>query len=96
MKRDLDLVRKILEYVEREQEDGPVNLPETEGHTEPEVYQHVTMCRERGYLKLTHKQPVNGSPWPGHRRTGIAQLTWEGHNALDEMRRQSADAEPGP
>ena len=96
MKRDLDLVRKILEYVEREQEDEPVNLPELEGHTETEVYQHVTMCQERGYLKLAHRQPVDNRPWPGNRHTGIAQLTWEGHNALDEMRSQSAEPKLGP
>ena len=40
MKRDPDLVRRILEYVESEQKNGPVKLPEPEGHTEPEEGVH--------------------------------------------------------
>ena len=82
--------------VERKQEDEPVNLPELEGHTAPEVYQHVRRCQERGYLKLAHIQPVDNRP--GNRHTGM--LTWEGHNALDEgcetrtMRRGLREAAP--
>lgn len=83
MKREWQLIREILEYVERtlrpEHVGRGLSVPKPEafgsGYAEEEIEYHVQLCAEAGYLNL---MPLMG--------TRIKSLTWAGHNKLDEMR----------
>ena len=83
MKRQMKLIRKILEYVEKEAEDRPVAVPEIVGYTESEIHYHVGLCHEANYLRV-----VTPTETPQGRRflNGIVHLTWAGHDALDQLR----------
>ena len=84
MKRDMDLVRKILFAVE-DSEDGNVDLDNI-GYDRDQIYLHVELMEEHG---LVDALIVPGSDGPGHRilECRIRRLTWEGHDFLDMARR---------
>ena len=73
MRRKMKLICKILAYAESAQTTGIRPIPEIDGHNDEEVYYHVELCIEAGYLR-------------GHAQNGIAALTWAGHNALEKLR----------
>lgn len=84
MKRDPELVRKILFAVET-----MPSLPDheslvIEGYTDEEVSYHVMLLDERKYLKAFNYTTINGPihyvPW---------RLTWAGHEFLDAVRAES-------
>ena len=84
MQRKTKLIRKILEHVEREQTNGPVGPPEFDDYPAIEVHYHVGLCVEAGYI-------VADAPglYDGQRVfSAIHRLTWEGHEALDRLRRE--------
>ena len=84
MKRDMDLVRKILFAVE-DSEDGNVDLDNI-GYDRDQIYLHVELMEERG---LVDASIAHGSDGPGHRILAcrIRRLTWEGHDFLEMARR---------
>lgn len=84
MKRDMDLVRKILLAVE-DNEDGNVDLGNIE-YGRDQIYLHVELMAERG---LVDAFIAHGNDGPGHRilECRIWRLTWEGHDFLDMARR---------
>ena len=82
MQRQFELICKILAYVEREETNGAVPIPEFDGHTPVEVHNHVRLCVEADYLEA-------GNPgwYDGHLLyPSITRLTWTGHEALDRLR----------
>lgn len=84
MKRDMELVRDLLLYIESDPRlDGTLWIspdnPEEMGitnHSIEEVAYHLTMLVEAGMIKgnTTMEVPV------------ISKLTWEGHEFLDDIR----------
>ncbi len=81
MKRDMELIRKILFYIEENGDSETlIRQWDIEGHNFKEVSYHVKLLVERGL--------VNG------RDSGISQyllwyadsLTWEGHDFLDAIK----------
>ena len=81
MQRKKKLIYKILKYVEKEHQNGPVPVPEFDDYSETQVCNHVKLCEEAGYLDIfvsSHdKKPES-----------IIRLTWNGHNALDSLRQE--------
>jgi hypothetical protein len=81
MRRDMDLVLKILEHTERRIERDMAKV-EIEGYDEEVVSQHVDMLYNSGYLV--------GYPFSaaGNHQTKVAvcDLTWEGHEFLAVLR----------
>ena len=76
MKRDIELVKQILKHCERHAP-GPrgfIYHPEILGYEIDVVEYHVRLCGDAGYLR------VNNSGL-------IQELTWQGHEALEELRR---------
>ena len=78
MKRNLKLVELILGYTEDkatpEFVEG-VSYPELNGFNDWQIYYHVTLCQEAGFLIIDEDK------WR------IERLTWLGHDELDELRK---------
>ena len=82
MQRKMKLIRKLLEHVELSQTEDPIPTPEIEGYGEAQVHYHIGLCEEAGYI-IAHRPKFDG---PGRRFPGMVRLTWQGHEALDNMR----------
>ena len=82
MKREMKLIRMILAYVEKSRNIGDIQLPEFSDYRKCEVEYHVKLCEEAGYLHIrlsAHDM----------RPESIIQMTWQGHEALDELRKSN-------
>ena len=83
MKRDMKLIRKLLAYVEGEFEDRAIAVPEIVGYSSAEIHDHIGLCYQAGFLEKTGpRTTVDGEPG----QFGLKGLTWEGHNALGNLR----------
>ena len=79
MKRYMDLIVAILRYAEEKGNGVELDPPNFEDYTEAQVNYHVILCKQAKYLLVstTHSYP------PEHK---IKQLTWDGHEFLDQNR----------
>lgn len=78
MRREMNLIRMILEYVEEKQvNSNSVPVPEFPDYRNCVVEYHVLLCREAGYLDVGVQ---------GRSPKGIFRMTWAGHEKLDAMR----------
>lgn len=85
MRRDMDLIKKILAFVEEQESCRNIPVPDLCGYTEDQIHYHVGLCHEAGYL-------VAGSPGTystGRRFPEILYMTWGGHEALANLRNGS-------
>ena len=74
MKRDMDLVRKILLAIEEEHDGHSVaQVNKIEGYPDDQVHYHVRLLLAEGYIA-------------GKATYAIRGLSWEGHDFLDAIR----------
>lgn len=79
MKRDMDLVRKILLKVEMNQSANDIVEVHIDGYSEDQIAYHIAILTEAGLLENIHNGrivPVNIT----------SRLTWAGHDFLDACR----------
>lgn len=83
MKRDMELVQKVLEHVEEHVTPSARPLREIElpGYEEEVITYHVGMCAAKGFILR------NG--------ISIEGLSWDGHTLLDALRLASEDVPNG-
>ena len=83
MKRDMDLVRKILLHVE-ENEDGHISL-DIPDHSRDEIYRHVELMKDKDLVEAVIVPAGDGA---GHEILAceVMRLTWAGHDFLDAAR----------
>lgn len=86
MKRDMDLVRKILFAVE-ESEDENIELDRF-GDDQDRVYRHVELMEEYGLVKAIII-PGGDGPEEEIVHCTVKRLTWKGHDFLDKARDES-------
>jgi len=81
VKRDLNLVRKLLLYFEQYERVHVIPRPEVEGYTAEQIEYHLEIMQEAGLL-------AGGDlPQPRHATRYVPQrLTWQGHEFLDQSR----------
>ena len=83
MKRDMDLVRKIL----LELEDTPYELGafdlELEGYSPDQISYHVMLLNEAGLIEANDLSTLGGPKWTPKR------LTWAGHEFIEASRDES-------
>lgn len=80
MKRDLDLVRKILLDIESWPDASRPREVELEGHSRGDINYHASLLHEAKYIDaIVSKTSLGDSILPIH-------LTWNGHEFLDEAR----------
>ncbi len=82
MKRDMKLICQLLAYVECNETEGPMDIPTVPGYSDGQIHYHVGLCVEAGYIDAAKP----GIYSVGRRFPSINRLTWQGHNALDELR----------
>ncbi len=80
MKRNMDLIKAILKYVEQNDKNDGRHLspPEFPDYTDQQVSYHVELCRQANYVEVL---PTGGGAF-------LRSLTWSGHNALDELKKE--------
>ena len=78
MKRDMELIKQILKYVEqKDKNDGRLlPAPEFPGHTDEEVTYNIDLCGQAGFVAT---QSTSGGKF-------LRSLTWTGHNGLERLR----------
>ena len=82
MKRDMMLIRTLLEHVENSCEGNPIMPPCLPGYTDKQIHYHVSLCQQAEFLDTTKISPGE-APYP---RYAMHQLTWHGHEMLDKLR----------
>ena len=85
MKRDMDLIRRILEYLESQPRAETVKPPEFPNVSTHEVRDHARLCRETGYISEYTETLVDDGP-PRTLVSALGLLAWQGHERLDAMR----------
>ena len=85
VKRDMDLIRRILEYLEGQPGPGPFRPPELPNVPTHEVCYHARLCRQAGYIS-EYKETLGGDGPPRVPICSLGELTWDGHEALGRMR----------
>lgn len=84
MKRDMELVIKILKEVEEKDSIEPFNLRMSdEGYDDDLVMYHLILMSEAGLIETFELTTLGGS------NVMVKRLTWEGHEFLDAARNDS-------
>lgn len=78
MRRHLDLLKKILVYVEGCRNTPPFDAPVIEGYTTAQIHYHIGLCYEAGYLHVIEHSVLSAPS-----QYEIKALTWKGHEALE-------------
>jgi hypothetical protein len=81
MKRDMDLIRRLLFAIEEAPPQGPTAL-EVPGFTGDEINHNLALLLEAGLI-VGRQSGELGRPTPHIR---VLRLTWEGHDFLDAAR----------
>lgn len=82
MKRDMELVRKILFKIEETVDNVTEYDIKIEGYTMEQVAYHCSILHEGGYISNYKAQYADC----GIYSFGVGRLTWEGHEFLDKIR----------
>lgn len=87
MKRDMDLVRKILMVMEEEEYHTAISenfLPKIEGYSEERILYHMEIMTQAGLLHMDRSEyPIDQNQ---KIITRFYSLSWEGHEFLDAAR----------
>lgn len=79
MKRDMELVRKILLFIENENTDY-FDTPKIDGYTSEEVSYHIKLLHEEGMVEAEDCSDDDGLNWM------VSMMTMSGHDFLDASR----------
>lgn len=85
MKRDLELIRKLLLFFENKTDHGHVEVPPIEGYDDFTIKYNLTLMYEAGLLhaepkRKTDNRVITVLPF---------ELSWDGHEFLDRVRSES-------
>lgn len=87
MKRDIDLIRKLLLYFEEKPDDKMVKELELEGYSKKEVQYHFILMDQAGLLRC--EREVSSSTSDRIIRVYPFSLTWQGHEFIEAARNDS-------
>ena len=81
MKRDMELVSKILFEIENaDLQSGWISDFHIEGYSEAEVTYHIMIMAKEGLIEAQNLSSMDGIDWKP------VSLTWQGHEFLDSIR----------
>ena len=84
MKRDIDLIRKLLLYLEEKPDDKMVKDLELDDYLKDEVQYHFILMDQAGLLRC--ERSVSSSTSDRVIRVYPFSLTWQGHEFLEASR----------
>jgi len=84
MKRDLELIRKLLIFFDERPEPTAIWVPEIPGYDDPTIKYHLVLLHDAGYLRCEAQKTATG------RVISVLpfELTWSGHEFLDRVRNE--------
>ena len=85
MKRDMDLVRKILLSIENDPSGYVPDEISIEGYTQEEIGYHVLIMIDAGLLSGEDTSYIGGRSPSGT----ATRMTWQGHEFLDSCREET-------
>lgn len=85
MTRDMELVRKILLYIEENYVDVALYNIEIEGYDLKTTAYHCKLCYENGLITDYKGSYAEG----GLTDFGVSSLTWKGHDFLEKIRNEN-------
>ena len=83
MKRDFELVRKLLFFFEEKAGPKSIPIPPIEGYSEHEIMHHCVLLYDAGLLRC---ESVKSSSSGRVIEVIPFDLTWDGHEFLDKIR----------
>ena len=82
MKRDMGLIRKLLDHLENSCEGNWIEPPCLPGYTDRQIHYHIDLGNQVGLFEV---QQITGAD-SQYARFAIRDLTWKGHDMLDNLR----------
>src|SRR5688572_13290045 len=85
MKRDLELVRKLLLFFDEKPDDKFVEVAPIPGYDDLTIKYHLILLHDAGYVRC---EPVKSKTSDRVVYVLAFDLTWDGHEFLDKIRNQ--------
>ena len=86
MKRDFELMRKLLMFFEEKQSPEHVEVPPMDGYDDATIKTHLVLLYDAGLLRC---EPVRSSTSDRVIYVIPFELTWDGHEFLDKVRNET-------
>ncbi|MEZ8040170.1 DUF2513 domain-containing protein [Vibrio sp. 1F263] len=87
MKRDMDLIRRLVLFIEEKEDDYPITKPPFEGYTDQEFEEHYHLLFEAGLVRC---ETISSGSTPSRIVRVIPfSLTWEGHDFADAIKNET-------
>lgn len=83
MKRDMDLIRRILLEIEAHEDPNRTQWVEIDGYTNDQIQYHLKILYEGGFIDALDASAGGGIEYQPR------GLTWDGHEFLDTVRSDS-------
>lgn len=80
MKRDMELIRKVMLAAEKTKEPNEVIDPKFEGHNETEISYHIALLDDAGLLHGQDRSAIGVYRW------SAGALTWAGHEFVEAVK----------
>jgi len=85
MKRDFDLIRKLLIYFEEKEGPEPVRVPLIDGYDELIIKYHLVLLYDAGFLRC---EPERSTTSDRVIQVLPFDLTWEGHEFINKIKNE--------
>jgi hypothetical protein len=86
MKRDFDLIRKLLMFFEDKPSSEHIDVPPIEGFDDLTIKYHLVLLHDAGFLRC---EPVKSSSSDRVIYVIPFDLTWQGHEFLEKIRNET-------
>ena len=86
MKRDFELIRKLLMFFEEKQSHAQVAVPPMDGYDDTTIKAHLVLLYEAGLLDC---EPVRSTTSDRVIYVIPFDLSWDGHEFLDKIRNET-------
>lgn len=83
MKRDMELIRRVMLEVEKSKDPYELVDPKFEGHNETEISYHISLLDDAGLLHGQDRSAIGVFRW------SAGALTWAGHEFVEAVRDDS-------
>ena len=87
MKRDFDLIRKLLLYLEEKSDDKMIKDLDIDGYSKQEVQYHFILMDQAGLLRCDRE--ISSTTSDRVIRVYPFSLTWQGHEFLEAARNEN-------